>query len=296
MTADTLRLVAGDDVATISRRGGEIVSWQVGGRELIWNGDPAYWSGRAPVLFPVVGASSEGQVRVDGRTFPMPQHGFARNLDFDLVEHSESEAVLRLQDSDDTRRHYPFAFRFDIRIRIVPDAVDLRFKVHNSGDRVLPYALGYHPAFPWPFDREDRTGHTVLFDEAETALVPRITQTGLLEADLRPVPMDGMRLPLTPDLFEKNALVFRNARSRRLRFVSPSGAAIALEADCCPHFAVWTKPEAPFLSLEAWTGHADWLDFNGELTDRNSMRLLEPGDSDKVDMRLRWMKSSENST
>jgi galactose mutarotase-like enzyme len=290
MTSPTLGLAAGTSAATISRRGAEILSWQVGGRELIWHGDPSFWPWRAPVLFPVVGASTDAQVRVDGRSYPMPQHGFARLLDFAVVEHGETEVLLRLEDSNDTRQHYPFAFRFDTHIRLAPDAVHLRFSVHNTGDRPLPYALGYHPAFPWPFDREDRAGHSVEFDAAEEPGVPLVTASGLLLPSLRLAPLDGACLPLSPDLFEEGALVFRNARSRRMRFVSPSGAAIAIEAQSCAHLALWTKPEAPFLSMEAWTGHADWDGFSGDLAERDSVRLIEPGGFDEDRMSLSWIE------
>jgi len=293
MTAPALTLTSGSSAATISRRGAEILSWQVGGRDLIWNGDPAFWAFRAPILFPVVGASSDAQVRVDGRSYPMPQHGFARTLDFDVVEQAEDEVRLRLEDSSDTRPHYPFAFRLDVAIRLAPEAVHLRFSVHNTGDRPMPYALGYHPAFPWPFDRDDRDGHWVEFETTEQADVPLVTASGLLQPALRPVPLDGARLPLSPDLFEPGALVFRDARSRRMRFVSPSGAAIALEAPTASHLAVWTKPEAPFLSLEAWTGHADWDGFSGELSERNSVRMLKPGSVAEDRMSLSWIEAPE---
>jgi galactose mutarotase-like enzyme len=103
--------------------------------------------------------------------------------------------------------------------------------------------------------------------------------------------MNQRGLPLARALFEPGALVFRNARSRRLRLVSPSGAAIALEAPSCPHLAVWTKPDAPFLSLETWTSHADWEGFSGALQDRASMRLVAPGAMEEHEMSLRWFEA-----
>jgi galactose mutarotase-like enzyme len=287
-----LTIAAGDATASISRRGAELIAWRVAGRDLIWHGDPVHWSGRAPILFPVVGASAGGQVTVDGRDYPMPQHGFARNVDFAVVEHGSDRAVLRLESSSETQKHYPFAFRLEVHVDLAPDAVHLRFIVLNPGDKEMPYALGYHPAFPWPFDRGDRNGHVVLFDAIEEPAVPSITAAGLLDPALRSVPLNGRRLPLDPDLFDKGALVFRNARSRRMRFVSPSGAAIALQADPCAHLALWTKPQAPFLSMEAWTGHADWTDRAHELRDRHSMRFLKPGETAEIAMSLHWIDAT----
>jgi galactose mutarotase-like enzyme len=225
----------------------------------------------------------------------MPQHGFARILDFEVMDHGESDARLRLTDSAETRAHYPFPFEFEVHIGLAPGAVRLDFVVSNTGERPLPYALGYHPAFPWPFDAQDKAGHEVVFDRPEDPRAPLITGSGLLDPTLRSVPLDGARLPLSPSLFEKGALVFRNARSRRMRFLSPSGTAIALEAPSCSHLALWTKPTAPFLSMEAWTGHADWMGFTGELAERASIRLLAPGDRAQDAMVLRWSDAEGSS-
>jgi hypothetical protein len=100
--------------AVIARHGAETLSWTVGGQDLLWCGDPTYWPRRAPLLFPVVGASTGGDVRVDGRVYPMPRHGFARDSIFEFLEHDAATVRLRLEDSAQTRHHYPFAFRLDV--------------------------------------------------------------------------------------------------------------------------------------------------------------------------------------
>jgi galactose mutarotase-like enzyme len=289
MSPMPLTITAGADIAMISRRGAEVISWRASDQELIWGGDPAHWAGQAPILFPVVGASSGGQVRVNGQAYPMPQHGFARNLDFAVVRHEADRAVLRLESSHETLRHYPFEFRLDVAVRLTPGALQLTFGVTNTGARTMPFAIGYHPAFPWPFDHGDQNGHAVVFETSEEPFVPSITSAGLLDPTLRPVPLNGPRLPLGPELFEQGALVFRNTRSREFRFVSPTGAAIVLEAGACPHLALWTKPGAPFLSMEAWTGHADWAGVDRPLPERDSMRLLGPDETAELEMALRWI-------
>lgn len=273
MSAVTLG--AGTASATIALRGAEPLSWRIGGRELLWHGDPAHWSYRAPILFPVVGASTGGVIRVGGRTYPMPQHGFARTSHFQLVGQDAASAHLRLTDDAATRAHYPFPFRLDVEARLGPDTLRLAFTVTNTGPTVLPYALGVHPAFPWPLDGAGREGHAVEFEAAERAEVPEVAPGGLLARSTRPIPLDGQWLPLSPDLFSE-ALVFLDAASRSLAFTAPTGATITLVAEDFPHLAVWSRSDAPFLSLESWTGHADWADASGELADRASMRLLPP--------------------
>lgn len=280
--SETITIRAADGTrAVIATTGSEPISWQVGGREYLWNGDPAHWNRHAPWLFPVVGASVDATVRVAGRPYPMAQHGFARDASFTVVARAEDAVTLRLAESDETRRHYPFAFRLDITARVAPAGLAFEITIENPGPASLPYALGFHPAFPWPFaggERREGVGYGIAFEQSERASVPEIGEGGVILDQERPIPLKGTRLPLAPELF-KEALVFLNARSRAMRFVAPDGTAIAMRVEDFPHLAVWTKPAAPFLSLECWTGHADRAGFSGELSQRDSQRLLPPGAS-----------------
>ncbi|WP_430911016.1 aldose 1-epimerase family protein [Methylobacterium sp. sgz302541] len=267
--------------ATIALQGAEPVSWRVGGTEYLWSGDPDHWNRHAPWLFPVVGASAGGIVKVDGRDYPMGQHGFARDLPFAIVAQRPDAVTLRLEDGPETRRHYPFAFRLDIEASVRVGGLDFAVRVGNTGTVPLPYALGFHPAYPWPFaggERKAGGGYAVVFETPERASVPEIAPGGLIAAEERRIPMEGDRLPLDPDIF-KEALVFLDANSRSFRFEAPGGEAILMEMEEFPHLAVWTKPTAPFLSLECWTGYADRAGFSGALSARASQRLLAPGAS-----------------
>ena len=126
-STETVALAADGASATIALCGAEPLSWRVAGRELIWHGDPAHWPQRAPILFPVVGASAGGAVRVEGRSYPMPRHGFARDLLFGLVERRPDRARFRLSESRATLRAFPFRFRLDVVVALAADRLSLRF-------------------------------------------------------------------------------------------------------------------------------------------------------------------------
>lgn len=275
--ADWIDLQAGDATASLSLIGAEPMSWRIGGRELIWQGDPAHWARRAPILFPVVGASVAGEVRVEGRAYPMPQHGFARDARFTLVERGFGSARLRLTASDMTRAHYPFEFALDVVATLGPTEFSLEFEVVNADSRDMPYALGFHPAFPWPLDGDHKGNHAVTFEVEEDAAIPDVAPGGVLRPGARKLAFEGRTLPLEPELFATDALVLLDAKSRALRFTAPTGAALDFAVDDFPHYALWTRPTAPFLSIEAWTGYADWEGFSGDLFERASMRRLKPG-------------------
>lgn len=277
--SERITITAGDGTrAVIATHGAEPVSWHMGGTEYLWSGDPAHWDRHAPWLFPVVGASANGAVTVGGRAYPMAQHGFARDLPFTVTERTDDTVTLRLEEDNATLPHYPFPFRLDITARVGPGILDFEIWIENTGPTPLPYALGFHPAFPWPFAGGERSadgGYRVDFQNPERPLVPEVGEGGLLLRTERAIPLEGATLPLDPALFTE-ALVLRDAASEWMRFTAPDGSAIRLEVSDFPHLAVWTKPTAPFLSLECWTGHADWAGYAGELARRDSQRLLAP--------------------
>lgn len=287
---ETVEIRAADGTrATLALVGAEPVSWQVGDREYLWSGDPAHWNRHAPWLFPVVGASAGGVVRVGGRAYPMAQHGFARDARFALLARTDDAVSLRLTDDPATRAHYPFPFRLDVSARVGAGSLRLDVELANPGAAPLPYALGFHPAFPWPFAggaRRAGGGYRVVFEHPERPFAPEVGPGGLLLRGERPLPLDGDTLALDPALFTE-ALVLRNALSRAMRFVAPCGRSIAMTVEDFPHLAIWTKPDAPFLSLECWTGHADWAGFAGELSERDGQRNLAPGASARHAAELR---------
>jgi len=141
----------------------------------------------------------------------------------------------------------------------------------------MPYGLGFHPGFPWPFDGGSGERYRLLFERPEDAAVPDVTAEGLLRPGLRRAPFAGRVLPLDPEMFEAGALVLNDVSSRAVRFEAPGGSAILVEPDGFRHLALWTRPGAPFLCIEPWTGEPDTDGFSGELCERASIRMLTAG-------------------
>ncbi len=245
----------------------------------MWEAEPTVWGRTSPVLFPVVGWSNGGAISVDGHRYDMSVHGFASGMEFDLIGSDGTEAVFGLNANAETFTRYPFRFELRIRYWLEEDALGVAFTVTNADERVMPYALGIHPGFRWPFNAGARRDYSIVFEHEEEPLVPEISAKGLFRTTRRPVPLRGRELPLDGDVLAQEALCFLDARSARLRFVAPDGAAIAVEAEDFPHWAIWSRPPAPFLSIESWTGHGDPEGFDGDISLKPSMRMLAPGDS-----------------
>ena len=213
--------------------------------------------------------------RPRGRRRPSPRRP---DSDFDVAEQRRDRLRLVLRDDADTRRRYPFAFSLTVEYQLDGDgALSARFEVANTCDLAMPYALGFHPGFRWPFAHGAREGYAVEFEAEERPRVPVITPQGLFSSESRSVPLSGRRMALDDNLMGREALCFLDARSKSLRFVAPDGSAIRIEVEDFPHFALWSRPPAPYFCIETWTGYGDPDGFTGELSEKPSMRQLAPG-------------------
>jgi galactose mutarotase-like enzyme len=283
-------LTHGDARATIALIGAEARSWRIAGRDLLWPGDPAIWSDISPILYPVVGWTRDG-ARVEGMQFALGLHGFARFETFAIEVAGPDFARLTLNDNEYTHAVYPFAFGLQLEYRLSSETLEVAIEVANPGVRPAPYACGLHPGFRWPLGRAGRDGALVRFEKAERPEVPRIEPGGLVGKTTRPVPLQGRDLPLSDALFADDALCFLNCESRSLAFIDASGASITMEYPGFPHAALWTRPGAPFICLEAWTGYSDPDGFAGDLFEKPGMRVLEPGTRARHEARFVYRKA-----
>lgn len=273
-----IRLASGATRAAIAPEGAEIREWTVGDRPLLWRPDPAVWNETSPLLFPVVGWTKGNQVRIDGKTYPLGLHGFARYRAFRVAGQGDDRVRLVLESDAATRALYPFEFRLTADYHVSDAAISVALSVENCGGRQMPYACGIHPGFRWPFAGGAPEEYRLRFAEAEDPVVPVIAPGGFLAQAKRRLPLDGRTLRLDPRLFEDDALCFLNAKSRSVRFEAPDGAAIVVESGF-PHFGIWCRSGHGFLCIEEWTGYSDPDDFAGDLFGKPGMLILPPGAS-----------------
>ncbi len=273
-----IELASGAGKLVVAGLGAEARTWSVGGVDLLWPGDAAIWGQISPILYPVVGWTRDG-ARVGGQQYALGLHGFAARQEF-AVEMQERD-IVRFVAHDEawTREIYPFAFRLAVEYRLAPTSLEIVIEVANPGDLPAPYACGLHPGFRWPFASGSREGARVRFEKPESADIPALAPGGLIGATTRKIPLEGRDLPLSDALFAKDAVCFLSPASRSLRFEQADGSAIAMEFSGFAHAALWMRPGAPFLCLEAWTGYSDPEGFTGDLFEKPSMQVLAPGDS-----------------
>lgn len=249
------------------------------GREYMTDGDPAYWTGHAPLLFPIVGALNGGTYRLDGQEYALAKHGFARKSWFAVVERHADRVRFELRDNERTRTAYPFAFALAVEFALTASTLAVTATVRNAGDRMMPFSFGFHPAFAWPLpDAGAKDAHRVIFAENESEPIRRIDPaTATLLPDGEPTPVDGKVLVPTAALFEKDALIWDRLNSRALTFAG-EGAALDLAFPDSPNLGVWQKPGAPFLAIEPWHGFNDPHGFDGDIFAKPGIIALPPGE------------------
>lgn len=288
--AERVRIASADLVAEIDPFGAELQSLRTAeGRELMWSGDPAFWAGRAPLLFPIVGRLNGDCYRLDDAEHAMPKHGFARRSPFDVISPAPDAATFQLRDDAETRAIYPFAFVFEMRFALAGPTLAMTATIANPGDAPLPASFGYHPAFAWPLPfGAPRDAHRIVFEHDEPAALRAITPGGLI-AGCRETPVAGRTIALADALFTDDALVWDKLASRSLTYGAPGHPSLDIAVPDTPWLGIWTKPGAGFVCIEPWAGMADPEGYAGDLRDKPGVMLISPGASRsfRMDVTLR---------
>lgn len=248
------------------------------GRDYLWHGDPKFWAGRAPLLFPIIGTLNGGKFRVRGHEYALTRHGFARGSLFEVIATTPSSAVCRLRSSASTLALYPFAFELEVRYEIVGPTLSVQATVRNTGAGKMPASLGFHPGFAWPLPSgEPRAAHFVGFEKEEPAPIRRIDAAGLLSPQSHPTPIVNRRLLLADTLFHDDVVILDTLNSRRVSYGTENGPRIEIDFPDASYLGIWTKPGAPFVCIEPWQGVTDPAGFDGDLFEKPGVFIVHPG-------------------
>ena len=271
------RIGNGEINVDVAALGAEMQSIQTrDGRHWMWHGDASFWTGRSPILFPMVGRAPNDSVTIDGARYQMSQHGFARRSNFALVVEESDRCIYRLEASEASRAMYPFNFRLDVEHRVEGRSVTVTAEVTNLDERVMPYGIGFHPAFAWPLPGSGTAPHSIILDNGAEPVRHGLSG-GLVQPQGQKSPFRGGELVLDQSLFADDAMVFPPGAGAGLHYGPKSGPAIRFFWDNLPNLALWTKPGARFICIEPWHGTAAQVGGSGDLASRPYSERLEPG-------------------
>lgn len=250
------------------------------GREYMWNGDPKYWERIAPILFPQVGNCKNKELKYEGTSYPMSQHGFARDMEFALISQTDDTMWFGLDATEETLRRFPFLFRLELGYRIAGRVVEVLWKVINQDKKTMYFSIGGHPAFLCPFhEGQAQTDCYLWFDTPNQVKSRRLAPDGLIGDVWDTYSLEEGYLPIGEGLFDHDALIIENQPIHSVALADAHKQRYVTMKFDMPLFGVWSPPKkhAPFVCLEPWCGRSDHTDFSGTLKEQEFVNQLEAG-------------------
>lgn len=259
--------------AKISNFGAELqnVTDKSTGTEYIWQGDPAVWNGRAPVLFPICGRLSEDTYYYGDESYYLPKHGFARKTEFSTESAEQNKASFILASNDRTRLSYPFEFELTVSFTLEGRKLITEYSVKNTDMGQIYFSLGAHPAY------NVKLGGKIVFEKKEK-FVSLVANTNSLICGTKRFAEDGREITLEENTFVDDALIFEAPKSTEASVVSPGGKTLVkMTFGKIPYLLLWAKPGADYVCIEPWNGIPDNTGDPRRIQDKKGIVTLEPG-------------------
>jgi galactose mutarotase-like enzyme len=247
----------------------------------LWDGDPDYWSKRSPVLFPIVGTLKNDTFFYEGRNYHLGRHGFARDMVFEIEKKSQSEVIFLLRDSEQSLEHFPFQFELRIKYAVEKNKLIVEYIVKNPSEKPIYFSVGGHPAFKVPLiPGTTYSDYYLQFNKNELLSRWPITAEGLIEQKPVDIADDSNILPLTHELFYKDALVFKHLKSSKVSLKSEkTGHGFEFDFSGFSFLGVWAARNANFVCIEPWCGIADNTETNQQIEDKEGINKISPDTS-----------------
>lgn len=252
-----------------SKKGAELISVKLNGFEKMHDGE-SFWNRHSPVLFPIVGKLKDGKTSIEGKTYEMGQHGFARDMEFEEI--GENSYVLK--SNEETLKKFPFNFELYISYEVKGNKVITKYKVINKSNKLMIFGLGGHPAYKCEY----ATGkYRLEFHDVEDEIEIYQLQDGLVKENSEKTSkfIKENRIFLDNKTFENDAIIMKNIKSRKVYLKTESKNVLSFEFEKFPYLAIWSKPGAPFICIEPWFNTADKVNSNGIFEEKEDLIELK---------------------
>lgn len=283
----------------ISDHGAEVQSVKGAhtGEEYMWQADPEIWGRHAPVLFPIVGRLKNDEYKYQGKTYHMGQHGFARDCDFEVENHTQESITFLLKDNEKTREMYPFKFEFRVNYNLMNNLLEENFSVVNKSDETMIFGVGGHPGFNLPVNNGEEKEDYYFDMHPSIARVKIPLKGAYLDWNNRSLASTDSFIGLSDELFKDDALIYElhghdNKVSLR---TDKSKFHINVWTRNAPYVGIWSQypNTANYVCIEPWWGIADRVDADGELEHKYGMNHLEPGKEYQAGFSITYHSASD---
>ena len=273
------------DFLTVSAvtRGAELQSIRHrDGTEYLWQGDPAYWSDRAPNIFPYVARLTKGQYLLDGQTYFLPIHGFAPTAEFSVSHQDRHTICFSLESTPERLAVYPFRFRFSITYTLEDTQLHVTMTVENHDTRTMYFGLGGHPGIRVPLDTGmDFSDYVLDFPETYSPIQVEFTEDCFPTGRMLPFPLRGHQLQLHHQLFDHDAIVLAGHPDHVTLRHPGGGHGVTLHTGALPYLGLWHRPrtDAPYICLEPWSSLPSRKNVVEDLAKQPDLISLAAGDT-----------------
>lgn len=244
---------------------------------LLWSGDSKFWGRHSPILFPIVGRLKDNETIIDSKLYNMNQHGFARDMEFNLIDKSINSITYILKSNSKTKSFYPYDFELTVKYTLIDTTINIDWKVFNKSNKDMYFSIGAHPAFNIPFyDNESINDYFLKFECSKD--INNYTLEGPFVSKKSEVKSIDI-LNLTPELFKNDALIYDNINKISI-YSKNNTSSIDIKFESFPFVGIWSpyykesNSIAPFLCIEPWYGIADSIDSTKIFKDKLGINKL----------------------
>lgn len=249
--------------------------------EYMWQGNPEYWSGKAPNLFPYIARLKDDCYFYQGQRYEMKRHGFLRHTELSVEIHTDDMVVFSMADSEFTRNQYPFAFRFLLQYRLTGRMLQIIYSVENRDDKTMYFGVGGHPGFGIPLEKNQKFEDYYLeFSEKCEPQQILFSDSCFVLDKTAPYPLeDGRKIQLKHELFDGDALVLKNAAHSVSLKSGQSRHMITVQYPDMEYIGFWHKPhsDAGYVCIEPWSSLPAREDGITDLEKQQDLVRLESG-------------------
>ena len=242
--------------------------------EYLWQGDETIWYGQSPILFPIVGRLIDDKYRLNGKEYEMPKHGFARKMDWHLLDKEANMMSFILSEDETTLARYPYRFDLIVTFILEDKSLQVTHTVVNKNEDVMYFSLGAHPAFNCAI------GDKLVFDKPETLTSEKIDLIRSLRLpETFPCLTDDTTITITKDIFNEDALILHGIRSKHITLKSDShDRTVRFDMGGSPYLGIWAKPGAPYVCIEPWFGVNDSTEIKNDFSEKDGINALPPAE------------------
>lgn len=276
--------------------GGALTSIQdTDGLEYLWQGDPNFWGGQSPVLFPICGSLRDDQaVLKNGSITTMPRHGIVRKKEFELKKLSQDSICFYFDSDLDTKKMFPYDFRLSIEYKLLENGISVNYQIYNKSAKTMPFSIGGHPGFNCPLQEgEEYSDYLLEFEKEEYCTVPTpITATGLIDMEHRSLFLNRQKtIGLSHEMFEVDAVILDELQSRKVKvYNKDTGKGVAVEFEDFPYLILWsTQNHGSFIAIEPWSGLSTCSDEGDNFEQKRNMIFAKPDETKELTFTIRLL-------